>query len=54
MNNTSTGTDSFLRDTPGVENVVHSSGVTHRKWMRLKDMSAARESGDKGDTEQGK
>ncbi len=35
------------------ENKVYSSGVTYRKWMRLKDMSTARETGEKGETEQG-
>ena len=54
MNNTSTGTDSFLRDKPVVENEVHSSGVTYRKCMRLKDMSVSKEAGEKGETDQGK
>ncbi len=53
MNITSKGTGSFLRDTPVTENKVYSSGVTYRKWMRLKDMSTARETGEKGETEQG-
>ena len=41
------------RDTAAAENDVHSSGHTHRKSMRLKDMSAAKEAGGKGDTEKG-
>ncbi len=33
---------------------MHSSGHTHRKSMRLKDMSAAKQAGGKGETEKGK
>ena len=41
------------RDTAAAENEVHSSGHTLRKSMRLKDMSAAKEAGGKGETEKG-
>ena len=42
------------RDTTAPENEEHSSGRTHRKSMRLKEMSAAKEAGGKGETEKGK
>jgi hypothetical protein len=42
------------RDTKAAEDEVHSSGHTHRKSMRLKEMSAAKEAGCKGETEKGK
>ncbi len=42
------------RDTAAAENEVHSSGHTHRKSMRLKEMSAAKQAGGKGETEKGK
>jgi hypothetical protein len=42
------------RDTSAAENEVHSSGHTHRKSMRLKEMSAAKQTGGKGETEKGK
>ena len=42
------------RDTAAAENEVHSSGHTHRKSMRLKEMSAAKQAGGKGQTETGK
>jgi Ran GTPase-activating protein (RanGAP) involved in mRNA processing and transport len=42
------------RDMAAAENEVHSCGHTHRKSMRLKDMSAAKQAGGKGETEKGK
>ena len=42
------------RDTTAPEDEVHSSGRTHRKSMCLKGMSAAKEAGEKGETEKGK
>ena len=36
------------RDTTELENEEHSSGRTHRKSMRLKEMSAAKTAGGKG------
>ena len=42
------------RETAAAENEVHSSGHTHRKSMRLKEMSAAKQAGGKGETEKGK
>ena len=36
------------RDTAAAENEVHSSGHTHRKSMRLKEMSAAKQAGERG------
>jgi hypothetical protein len=42
------------RDTAAAENEVHSSGHTHTKSMRLKDISAAKEARGKGETEKGK
>jgi hypothetical protein len=42
------------RDTTAPENEGHSSGCTHRKSMRLKEMSAAKQAGGKGETEKGK
>ena len=42
------------RDTAAAENEVHSSGHTHRKSMHLKEMSAAKQAGGKGETEKGK
>jgi hypothetical protein len=42
------------RDTEAAENEVHSSGHTHRKSRRLKEMSAAKQAGGKGEAEEGK
>jgi hypothetical protein len=42
------------RDTAAPENEVHSPGHTLRKSMRLKEMSAAKQAGGKGETEKGK
>ena len=42
------------RDTAAAENEEHSSGRTHRKSIRLKEMSAAKEAGGKGETKKGK
>jgi hypothetical protein len=42
------------RDTAAAENEVHSSGHTHRKSMRLKEMSAVKQAGGKGETQTGK
>ena len=42
------------RDTTAPENEEHSSGRTHRKSMRLKEMSAVKQAGGKGGTEKGK
>jgi hypothetical protein len=42
------------RDTTAPENEEHSSGRTHRKSMRLKEMSAAKQAGGKGKIEKGK
>jgi hypothetical protein len=42
------------RDTAVAEDEVHSSGDTHRKSSRLKEMSAAKQAGGKGETEKGK
>jgi len=42
------------RDTTAPENEEHSSGRTHRKSMRLKEMSAAKQAGGKGESEKGK
>ena len=42
------------RDTAVPENEEHSSGRTHRKSMRLKEMSALNQAGGKGETEKGK
>jgi hypothetical protein len=41
------------RDTAAAEKEVHSSGHTHRKSMRLKEMSAAKQARGKGETEKG-
>ena len=41
------------RDTTAPENEEHSSGRTHRRSMRLKEMSAAKQAGGKGETEKG-
>ena len=41
-------------DTAAAENEVHSSGDTHIKSMRLKEMSAAKQAGGKEETEKGK
>jgi hypothetical protein len=41
------------RDTTAPENEEHASGRTHRKSTRLKEMSAAKEAGGKGETEKG-
>jgi hypothetical protein len=48
------GSVATSRDTEAAENEVHSSGHTHRKSMLLKDMSAAKQAGGKGETEKGK
>lgn len=37
-------------DTTTAENEVHSSGDTHRKSMRLKDISSPKEDREKGET----
>jgi hypothetical protein len=37
------------RNAAAAESEVHSSGHTHRKSMRLKEMSAAKEAGGKGE-----
>ena len=42
------------RDKTAPENEEHSSDRTHRKSMRLKEMSAAKQAGGKGETEKGK
>jgi hypothetical protein len=42
------------RDTTELESEEHSAGRTHRKSMRLKEMSAAKEARGKGETEKGK
>jgi hypothetical protein len=42
------------RDTAAPENEEHASGHKHRKSMRLKEMSAAKEAGGQGETEKGK
>jgi hypothetical protein len=42
------------RDTTAPENEGHSSDHTHRQSMRLKEMSAAKQAGGKGETEKGK
>ena len=42
------------RDTTAPENEEHSSDRTHRKSMRLKEMSAAKQAWGKGETEKGK
>ena len=42
------------RDAAAPEDEVHSSGRTHRKSMCLKGMSAAKEAGEKGETEKDK
>jgi hypothetical protein len=42
------------RDTTAPDNEVHSSGHTHRKSIHLKEMSASKHSGGKGETEKGK
>ena len=42
------------RDTAPPENEEHSPGRTHRKSVRLKEMSAAKQAGGKGGTEKGK
>jgi hypothetical protein len=42
------------RDTAAAKSEVQSSGHTHRKSMRLKEMSAANQAGEKEETEQGK
>ena len=42
------------RDTTAPDNEGHASGRTHRKSMRLKEMSAAKEARGKGETEKGK
>ncbi len=39
------------RDTAAAKNEVHSSVQTHRKSMRLKEMSAAKQAGEKEETE---
>jgi hypothetical protein len=48
------GSVAASRDTAVPENEVHSSGDTHRKSMRLKEMSAAKQAGGKGEPENGK
>ena len=48
------GSVATSRDTAAAENQVHSSGHTHRKSMHLKEMSAAKQAGGKGQTEKGK
>jgi Ran GTPase-activating protein (RanGAP) involved in mRNA processing and transport len=48
------GSVATSRDTAAAENKVHSSGHTHRKSVRLKEMSAAKHAGGKGETEKGK
>jgi hypothetical protein len=47
------GSVATSRDTAAAENEVHSSGHTHRKSMCLKEMSAAKQAGGKGETVQG-
>ena len=42
------------QDTAEAESEVHSSGHTQRKSMSLKEMSAAKQAGGKGETEKGK
>ena len=42
------------RDTAATEGNVHALGHTHRKSMRLPEMSAAKQAGGKGETEKGK
>ena len=42
------------RDTTALENEEHSSGRTQRKSMRLKEISATKQAGGKGETEKGK
>jgi hypothetical protein len=42
------------RDTATADNEVHTSGHTHRKPMHLKEVSAANQAGEKGETEKGK
>ncbi len=37
-----------------LENEEHSSDLTHRKSMRLKEMSPTKQAGGKGETEKGK
>jgi hypothetical protein len=41
------------RDTTAAEDEVHASGHTHIKSMGLKEMSAAKQAGGKGETEKG-
>jgi Ran GTPase-activating protein (RanGAP) involved in mRNA processing and transport len=48
------GSVATSRDTAAAENEVHSSGHTHRKSMRLKDMSAVKQDGGREETENGK
>jgi hypothetical protein len=48
------GSVATSRDTTAPDNEVHSSGQTHRKSMCLKEMSAAKQAGGKGETENGK
>ena len=48
------GSVATSRDTEAAENEVHSSGHTHRKSRRLKEMSAAKQAGGKGEAEEGK
>jgi Ran GTPase-activating protein (RanGAP) involved in mRNA processing and transport len=48
------GSVATSRDTAAAENEVHSSGHPHRKSVRLKEMSAAKQAGGKGETEKGK
>jgi hypothetical protein len=42
------------RHTAAAENEVHSSGHTHSKSIGIKEMSAAKQAGGKGETEKGK
>jgi hypothetical protein len=42
------------QDTTAPENEEHASGHTHRKSIRLKEMSAAKQAGGKGEPEKGK
>jgi hypothetical protein len=42
------GSAALSRDTTAPENELHSSGQTHRKSMRLKEMSATKQTGERG------
>ncbi len=44
----------LYQHTAAAENEVHSSGHTHRKPICIKEMSAAKQAGGKGETEKGK